>query len=346
MKHKLRWASWISLLLLALAWLPAPVGQAQSEATQLANLMVELWPEYDRPEVLVIYQAELSPSTPLPAQLSFRLPGYIKTMHAVAIEQNGKLIDVNPDTIELRHQGDDLILSFPSPSARIQFEYYDPVILNRQDQTRQLAYEFLAPYNIEMTSFEVQEPFQAEDFLLTPAASDTFIGNNGLKYNLVKVAGLASGEIFAISATYKRSTTTVSAEALKDAAPAVEVVVDSEAPAGATNQTWGYVLLSLGLVLLLGVGAYWWWSERLKKEAASKKAARRPASPGVSRRPGQRRKQAIASKSQTRQKAPPSAKKPAGPPTAAPQTADFCYNCGVALRGDANFCHSCGAERR
>ncbi len=259
MKHKLRWTGWISLLLLALVWLPAPVGQAQSEATQLTSLMVELWPEYDRPEVLVIYRVELSPNTPLPAQLSFRLPGYIKTMHAVAIEQNGNLIDVSPDTIELRHEGDDLILSFPSPSAKFQFEYYDPSLLSRQDLTRQLAYEFLAPYDIEMTNFEVQEPFQAEDFLLTPAASDTFIGNNGLKYNRVDVAGLASGETFELSATYKRSTTTVSAEALKGAAPAVELVVDSEAPAGATNQTWGYVLLGLGLALLLGAVAYWWW---------------------------------------------------------------------------------------
>jgi len=59
---------------------------AQTDSPEVSELTVELWPEFDRSEVLVIYRAQLSDSTPLPAEVTFRFPGYVEAMHAVAVE--------------------------------------------------------------------------------------------------------------------------------------------------------------------------------------------------------------------------------------------------------------------
>ncbi len=330
----LRW-SWIILCLISLSWLPYPVAEAQATKPRLKSLLVEIWPEYDRAEVLVIYRAELSPDTPLPAQLTFRLPGYIESMHAVAIERDEALFAVSSEAIEMRYEGDDLLLTFPSPSPKIQFEYYDPQILTRQDQTRQLTFAFATPYDIEMTTFEVQAPFQAEDFSLTPAASNTFVGSNGLQYNLIEVAGLASGETFELSVTYKRNTTEVSVKSLRSDTAENTANITAPAEASANNLTVGYVLVGAGVGLLLGTGGYWWWSKRIKQET-----------PSSGRRPARRKKRGAVVKSKVRQKPSASAVESARPATAAPQPGGFCYRCGSVLREDANFCHNCGAERR
>jgi hypothetical protein len=320
MKQKPRWA-WLTLLPIVLLF--PLVVKAQSPPLQLNTLFIEIWPEYDQPETLVIYRAELSPTTSLPAQLTFQLPGYIEKIHAVAVEQNGTLVDVAANTIEMRHEGNSLGLTFPTSSPRIQFEYYDPVILSKQDQARQLAFQFSIPYNIETTILQIQEPFQAQDFALTPKAGNTFTGRDGLKYHTIEIAGLTPVDTFELAATYNRDTDELSVQQVtRNAAnPPSDTSVLVEPP---TNEVfskpinWGYVLIGAGVVLLLGVGGYWWWSQQKQVEPEPP--------PRRSTRPGRRRK--------------------AKPQTASPTSGGYCYRCGTALREDAQFCHSCGAARR
>jgi hypothetical protein len=323
MTHKLLRVGWLFLLLGVLCFWPDPVARAQSSAITFKNLLVEIWPEYDRPEVLVIYRGELSPTTPLPAQLVFRLPGYLEAMHAVAVERDGVLVDVDPAVIELRHEGEDLLLTFSPDSAKIQFEYYDPVILTQQNQIRQLAFQFSVPYRIETTTFEVQEPFQAEDFSLTPEPGDAFVGRDGLNYHTIQVAGLAPPDTFELSATYERDTTELSAQQLAGNVsaqpPSISVITE---PSTSEGFKLGYLLIGGGVLLLLAVGGYWWWTSN--KQAEPEPSRRRATRP-KSRRKGRQKE---------------------SDKTPTVNSGGFCYRCGTALRADANFCHNCGAERR
>jgi len=315
---------WVWFILLPILLLTPFVVEAQPASPQITTLSIQLWPEYDRPETLVIYEAELSPTTSLPVQLTFPLPGHIEEMHAVATEQNGALIDVPTDAIEMRHEGDTLFLSFPITTPKIHFEYYDPTILNKQDQARQLAFQFFAPYSIETTIFQVKEPYQAQNFTLTPPAGNSIVGKDGLNYHSLEIAGLTPDDTFELSATYNRNTDALSAEQLRDTAVSppqnTSVVVEPSDTTGVFNETfnWGYILIGAGVVLLLGVGGYWWWLQQ--------KQAEPEAPPRRSTRPGQRRK--------------------ATPRSASPASGGYCYRCGTALREDAQFCHNCGAERR
>lgn len=342
MKGVSRRGSWIILLLLTLS-LFSHLAAAQSATPHLKHLLVELWPEYDQPEVLVIYRAELSPETSLPVRLTFRLPGYLDRMHVVAVEQNGTLFEVQPDAFELRHEGDDSLLTLSSSSLQVQFEYYDSVILTRQDQRRRLAFKFSAPYQIETISFEVQEPFQATDFSLTPEPGRTFTGNDGLKYALIETDGLAAGETFELSATYRRNIDSLSVASIQ-ASPS-KPAADSAAPAAPAvdrGRTLGYVAVGLGLALLVAAGGYWWWSERTKNKAAVGRSAPRD----ISRKPRGGKKRIAARQGQAGPPVSPSSPRSSGAPAPARSGVAFCYNCGTALHEGASFCHQCGAERR
>jgi hypothetical protein len=246
----------VLIILLVLLTLTAPPltlpAQAQTGSPILKNLLVEVWPEYDRPEVLVIYRAELSPDVTLPATLTFHLPGHIEKMNAVAVEQNGMLVDVAPASIALRRQDNELFVTFSAASPKIQLEYYDTAILTRQNADRQLNFEFLASYPVETGIFEVQEPRQAQNFSLTPAPGQTFTGSDGLTYHTIQVAGLTPPDKFELTATYRRATDQLSVPGA--AAPV-------ETPA-ASNFNLGYLLIAVGVVLLLAAGGYWWGTKR------------------------------------------------------------------------------------
>lgn len=313
--------------LVGLTWPGRPVA-GQTPEPALTNLMVELWPEYDRPEVLVIYQVELSPTTPMPAEVTFPLPGYVDEMFVVAVEQSGGLFEAPPDTYFLSQAGDQALFTISTPTRRFQFEYYDPEILQRQADSRTLTFELSAPYATSRAMFQVQEPVGSSDFNLTPAAESSFIGQDGLNYSRVEQTDLAPAESFSLIATYRRNTDNLtiqsrSAETTNQAGPPAGVSEAATAAATAdSNLTLGYVLIGIGSLLFLAAGGSWWWTRRHRTAARS---ARR-------RKPAGSRPKRSASPKQPRQQPPP--------------TAAFCYKCGTALRAAAKFCHSCGAERR
>jgi hypothetical protein len=320
----------IGIIILFLSILSVTV-QAQTGPVTFEDIVVELWPEYDRPAVLVIYRATLSNETTLPATVSFRLPGYVDNLHAIAVERNGGLFNLSPENIQESREGDDLVLTLTTESPNLHLEYYDTQILTVDDQNRQIDYAFQVAHPLETARFQIQVPLQSQDFSLTPAPTDSFTDSNGFNYQIVETAGLAEEDVVSIKAEYTRSTSQPSLELLPTPVPQpasdIQVVTD-EGPQG-INLQLGYILIGAGVLLLLATGGYWWWSTQRAPAEAPLPVSRGPAPRSTSRTKRgndrkSRRQQAVAGQ----------------------QKAGYCYQCGTALRPDANFCHVCGAERR
>jgi hypothetical protein len=310
MTQKVWWGRVVILLILLLL----PLTTQAQTSPQFQELSIEVWPEFDRPETLIIYRATLSADTALPTELTFQLPGYIESMHAVAVQQNGSLVDVPTEVTSMRREGDNLFLTFTTPAPNVQFEYYDPVILSQNRQARALAYTVTAPYNAATVLVQVQQPAQATNFSLNPPADNSFVGRDGLTYHNIRRSNLAAGETFDLAAEYSRPTDELSVTqiTLNPPAPAQGNPVAPTTISTAPTINWGYVMVGAGVVLLLIGGGYWWWLQGPTDSVPP----RRPARSSRSRR------------------------------SLANDEGGYCYRCGAALRADAQFCHQCGAERR
>lgn len=312
---KLNLVRFCALIILLLLVVASPIA-AQGQSLTLKSLLIELWPEFDRAETLVIYRVELDPTVSLPVQVSFRLPEYLDQIFVVAVEQNGRLVEVPAGQYELTKAGAQQLLTFSTTASRFQFEYYDPQLLTKQGAERQLTFTIPTSYAVAKATLEVQEPVQTEKFSMQPNPTSTFTGNDGLTYHIYEVTDVAAGESLALTASYQRQTDALSA-ASEHAAdlppPPVSALPPTSPEPDSQNLTIGYGLIGIGVVLLLGVVGWWLWSKRA--------AAPRSASPKPH---------------------------PAGAPIPAITTtgSGYCYRCGAALREGASFCHACGAERR
>lgn len=116
-----------SILILAVLLIPFPAFS--QSATRLSNLVVDLWPEYDRPSVLVIYHATLAAETNLPTELTFRIPAAAGEPNAVAVRQpDGQLFSVDYET---QISGEWELITFTATLPEIQLEYYDPGLIRK-----------------------------------------------------------------------------------------------------------------------------------------------------------------------------------------------------------------------
>jgi hypothetical protein len=293
--------------------------QAQAEI-QLSRLLIQLWPEFDRPETLVIYQGQLADSVGLPATLTFQLPARIETMHAVAVfNEQGNLITT---PYEIERVGDTLRLTFTVTRPAFQFEYYDPAIVVKDGSKRSLNYRAIADYTVSEFQIKVQQPFGAEAMELLPLPDETTVGLDQLIYYVFEQRNLPSGEVVSIIGGYTKEDDTVT----------TKVQIGIPQPSRPTtistsDQNWlllGYVLVGLGASILIAV-VVWWYFNRRRLQAAT-------------RRPSPKRGAARSARST-----------PAQPQTQPTQTefeSKFCHKCGAPFKEDALFCHKCGAARR
>jgi zinc-ribbon domain len=284
----------------------AEYAQTQSLAA-LASLEIALWPEYDRPEVLVIYRGLVAESAPLPAAVTFTLPTTVRAVNAVAYldPTSNKLLNISDYTLNDNAAG--RVISFSTPARRFQFEYYAAGLLSRQGDIRTLAFTFAAPTAVDDARFEVQQPVGAQSGSSNPSPSVTEVRDDGLTYAVYRLGSLTPGESRSLQATYSRSSDTLSTDTLGSGSTTPIPSAPLQPNGSSRDNSLTLILIALGILLLGGgIVQYLWFRNR-------RPLARRGTAPS-----GSREKH---------------------------QTA-HCHRCGTPLREDAEFCHACGTRRR
>ncbi len=299
-------------LLLLISLVAAVPTAAQEPPARLLGLAVELWPDYDRPAMLVLLTAELPADATLPATLTIPVPTGAD-IHAVAsFNEAGALMS----DVDYSVNGDQMTLT--TPVNRFRVEYYTPYEAEGDDYS--YVFEWVSALDIEQVTVVVQQPLAAVDFTIDPPASGTAAerGDN-LTYYTLPPRSLAAGELFTVTVNY-----TVEAPVLS--APTTSAVTGDTpgttpaAPARDFNPLW---LLAGAAALALIGGA--WYLGRQQGQAAGRTRKPQPARPAKSKSDLKTKKAA----------APPA--KPAAP-------ARFCHNCGQRARPDDAYCRSCGVE--
>jgi hypothetical protein len=297
----------LTCLLIALWLLPRPA--LAQEGVTLDALTIELWPEYDRPSVLVILRGTLAPSVRLPATVVVHIPAASGGPYAVAAQApNGQLLTA-PYTTAV--SGDAIAVSLQTDQASFQLEYYDPG-LTIAEAARDYTFRWVADFPSRAASLRVQEPVDTQALSAEPAVTLAGSSDLGLNYYTAPLGQLSAGQTISVTLRYTKTTARLSADAARPS-DSVAPVATASAPATAPawlglNDTTRVVLAGvLGLLSLALIG---WGVVIWRRGAGEPRRSRRAREPAAS------------------------------------EAARFCTQCGSpAVPGD-QFCRQCGAKLR
>jgi hypothetical protein len=232
------------LALLVVTLIPTAVF-AQAPVA-LEKLKVSLWPEYDRPGVLVIYRATLPADQTLPVELTFRIPAAAGEPSAVAYRQD----DLKLITMPYQRQlvGDLAMVSFTTSVREVQLEYYDPG-LQVQGSDHNYVFTWPGDYAVEEFAAEVQQPAQATRLSVTPALGSGVLDSDGMTHFGAVLGGLRAGQSQSVELSYEKTGSGLSFERLQPVEP-----IARPASLGERVLSWPYwswALGALGAALLI-----------------------------------------------------------------------------------------------
>ena len=249
-------------LILTLTALILPQTSRAQDEVRLGALEVLLWPEYDRTDMLVIYQVTL-PLDEVPAMLTFRIPAVAdKPLVAIRDEDDGNLYEADFTT---RVGSEWIEVTFEVTSAHFQLEYYDPR-LTKKGSSRSFEFTWPGDYPVVSASIIAQQPLDASQMQFTPGNVNSFTGVDNLLYYAHPIGSLQKDQTYSFSLIYQKPSDALSFEK------------QQVQPAGALPQSmWNrglpWALAVLALVLIAG-GVYFYWRSG-QPQAGEKKQRRR-----------------------------------------------------------------------
>jgi hypothetical protein len=297
------------LLTLALLATPAVVGAQAGDAVVIEAMRVDIWPEYDRPTVLVILHITLSAQTKLPADLSIRLPAAVGEPHAVAMQDPNGLYNLNA-TVSSAGAWEEIKFQTPSPEVRI--EYYDPG-LTKTGNARNYTFNWPGDYLINNLSLQVQQPTGSTNLVLKPAMGSGTQAEDGLTYFTYLAGKVDSGTTFSVSLAYEKADNSLTSEGQFTSVKPSQPISDTTSGRVIPSQVLPWALGGLG-VLLIAAGVFWFFrpGRALQTEPQRQRHTRKAS--GVIEEPR--------------------------------QDGAFCHQCGKRAAAGDVFCRACGTKLR
>jgi hypothetical protein len=260
------------LAVLALVLVPAfaaapEKGGAPPRNPELANMQIEIWPEFDRPAALVILRGALAVDAAVPAELTLRIPATSGGPSAMAYSETagGNLLNLEHQS---EKEGEFIKLRFKVPQRFFHVEFYEPVATDKSE--RSYIYVWPGDMGVKRMNLVVQEPASASNFSVQPKLEAATTGQDGLRYRSADLGAQAAGKSLPIKLSYAKMGARTSAEILGQKAPEpapapAAASALTPAPAAGSNDevTKGVLIFILAISLLIALGsAVLWWRGR------------------------------------------------------------------------------------
>lgn len=256
----------VILLVLALSLFFPKLAHAQLPVF-FEQLDVQFWPDYDKPAVLVIYDFVISAETPLPAQVSVRMPAGAQ-LFAVARRENNGLMNVEHDLpVQV---GNYSVVSFAvTDRLTYRVEFYVPYVL--QEKQRNFIYIWPGDYAVTRLTFWLQEPQGATNITTEPVMTSRSPGSDGFTYQSLALQDVKAGESLSFKFSYSNDQNGTFTGRAEPAAP-----LEQSQP---FMSFLPWILGGVGVTLIVG-GGLWYWlsgrsgngSERSRKRHVSREA--------------------------------------------------------------------------
>lgn len=280
-------------------------GYAQAPAPGIAELDVDLWPDYDQPSVLVLMTGQLPADAALPATVTVPIPE-AATLNAVARIEGNELITIPDSDIDDMTPGR---LTLTTPDQGFRVEYYMPYQVD--DENHGFTFEWLSGVPVESLFVSIQQPAVAQEMTVLPAPGDVVTGADTLRYHNLQAGAVPAGETFSVKVDYRMVDVRLTREVLSDFQP-----LSGPEPAPVSDETfnWTVLLAVMGGVLVVAAIGWFIFSQRQSQRVTKPRPVRRTP-------PG--------SANATRQR----------PTTGRTR---YCHECGQPVDPADKFCRNCG----
>ncbi|MEW5719396.1 MAG: zinc ribbon domain-containing protein, partial [Chloroflexota bacterium] len=305
--RKIFWGVTIALVVLILTLPPRALAQTPD---RLASLKISVWPEFDKPTVLVILDGALADASNLPRQISILIPANADLTVATWMNSDGSFAPEQPAQQTKQDDGYTRV-TFTTAQPQFRVEYYHDLLRGAPDKTLDFAFKPISA--IDAATLEIQQPLKATNFAVTPATPTTRTDPDGFKYFSYTFSNLAAGQTITAQAKYTKTDPNPSVQSAPQPTLAPSTFAQGAPTPTTSNDLFLLIaLVAVGITAILGFFL-------LQQRAHD----RRPVANAGS---GKRRRD----------------KRRGGAATATV----FCTQCGRALGPEDNFCPKCGAPRR
>jgi hypothetical protein len=297
---------WFSVLLAILFLVVAFPAHAQAEVV-INELQVSIWPEYDRPDQLVIYDFSLAPGTPSSAPVQLRIPADA-SLNAVAMKSGDSFVNIQYE--EPVKEGDWQVVTIVTAEAtEYRLEYYAPIQLDGNQ--RHFEFTWLGDYVVNTLVASVQEPPNVTSFKSTPTLPNESSSQDGFLVHSGTFGSVKAGESWSLEVDYTRSSDELSVAGQEPNQNVVNPAATTNSPImESLSRNFAYILIAVA-VLLIVVGVVWYLLSGRESGSANKR----------------KRHQASLDNS-------------------SPEGQVYCHQCGKRSQVGDKFCRSCGVKLR
>jgi hypothetical protein len=231
------------MVIVAVLFLFTSIPVRAQEPVRIVSLRVDIWPEFDRPAVLVIYHINLDPATILPAVLTLRVPALAEVNAVAVVDPSLGLLTTNYSRTVI---GNWASLVITTSSLAVQVEYYD--VLHKSGNIRQIEYEWPGDVAVDALTVVFQNPAGVTNLTINPTPASSERDQYDLLNYVSETISLKAGEVFVLSAQYEKID-----DELSIASMPVEPALPLENTGGqiALSDALPWILVGLGVVLLV-----------------------------------------------------------------------------------------------
>jgi hypothetical protein len=237
---------------------------AQTPVT-LASLEVQLWPEYDQPSMLVIYDFKLADSVKLPAEISIRIPKEAN-LTAVAYQAADGTQLYAPYAGPTSSDAWQIVTVQIQTPAVYHAEYYQP--LSKSGTQREFSYLWPGDYAVDDLAISVRTPVDATNMTTSPNMQSV-PGSDDAAHLKKDFGAVKAGQQVSLQMNYTKTTEALSASQ-QDLQPSQPLGAGTLGRVMLSNYL-PYIVGVLGAVLVAGGSIYFWQSSRSRRETGGRR---------------------------------------------------------------------------
>jgi hypothetical protein len=242
-----------------------PFSARAQNPIKLATLQVQLWPEYDQPSMLVIYDLKLPESILLPVNVSIGIPKDANLVAVASQTADGKLI--NTDYVGPTANIDRQIVTLQVQTQAIyHLEYYEP--LSKSGNQRSFTYLWPGDYVVDDLSVSIRVPVDTNNMITDPIMKSTQ-NVDGTDILIKDFGSIGAGQQFVLQVNYTKTSDklTVSQQNIQPSQP-----LSSNTPGRLMLANYlPYVFGVLGIALIVGGVVFFWQSSRGRRSHGHKR---------------------------------------------------------------------------